>query len=155
MERWRQIWRDGIVPELTRDNLLVLRHALASDDPRLMQRGTTMPPPLMCVQGWPVEAACLLAYPGVVAAGGFALDYDADRKPILPFREDAATVAQAEDSFARLCSAADRRVGEAGAVRHLLGFWDDGLRDDVRVEMLTEVNFNLREREGYEQPRSG
>lgn len=148
MDTWRQVWREGVVPELTRDDLLALRHALLSDDPRLMQRCTTMPPPYQCVAGWPVEGACLLGYPGAVAMGGFALDYDADRKPVLPFREDAAKVAQVEERFARLCAAADRRLGQAGAVRHFLDFWDDGLRQDVVVEMLAEVNFALRSKHG-------
>ncbi len=34
-----------------------------SDDPRLTQ-GSTTTPPLMCVQDWPVEAACVLGFCG-------------------------------------------------------------------------------------------
>src|SRR6187397_2364540 len=57
MESWRLVWRDGFVPVISTSGLEALREALKSDDPRLTQGSTTTPPPLMCVQDWPVEAA--------------------------------------------------------------------------------------------------
>jgi hypothetical protein len=41
-----------------------LRGALRGDDCRLLQRATTNPPPLQCVQQWAVEAACALGFCG-------------------------------------------------------------------------------------------
>jgi len=64
MESWRLVWRDGFVPVLSTAGLEALRDALRGDDPRLTQGSTTTPPPLMCVQDWPVEAACALGFCG-------------------------------------------------------------------------------------------
>ncbi|HVK15764.1 MAG TPA: hypothetical protein VM533_02385, partial [Fimbriiglobus sp.] len=62
MESWRIVWRDGFVPVIATTGLTALRDALRGDDPRLVQGATTTPPPLMCVQDWPVEAADALGY---------------------------------------------------------------------------------------------
>src|SRR5260221_14002844 len=64
MESWRTVWRDGFAPVLALRGLEALRDALAADDPRLVQGSTTTPPPLMCMQDWPVEAACALGFCG-------------------------------------------------------------------------------------------
>ena len=64
MESWRHVWREGFVPSLTTAELIALRDALRVDDPRLTQGSTTTPPPLMCVEDWPVEAACALGFCG-------------------------------------------------------------------------------------------
>lgn len=64
MEAWRKVWREGVAPLLSDTHLEALEKALVSDDPRLLQGATTTPPPLMCVQDWPVEAACALGYCG-------------------------------------------------------------------------------------------
>src|SRR5918992_267026 len=64
MESWRTVWREGFAPVLSLKGLEALRDALAADDPRLTQGSTTTPPPLMCVQDWPVEAACALGFCG-------------------------------------------------------------------------------------------
>jgi len=64
MESWRKVWRDGVEPLLSLGSLEALRNGLANDDPRLLQGATTTPPPLQCVQEWPVEAACVLGYCG-------------------------------------------------------------------------------------------
>ena len=60
MESWRMVWRNGMEPLLSTEGLEALRQALMTDDPRLLQGATTTPPPLMCVQEWPVEGACAL-----------------------------------------------------------------------------------------------
>jgi hypothetical protein len=59
MESWRLVWREGICPCLATPGLEALRDALRADDRRLTQGSSTTPPPNLCVQDWPVEAACV------------------------------------------------------------------------------------------------
>jgi hypothetical protein len=61
---WRLVWREGLAPILPTAGLEALARALRDDDPRLTQGSTTTPPPLMCVAGWPVEAACAVGFCG-------------------------------------------------------------------------------------------
>jgi hypothetical protein len=49
--------------------LASLREALAADSPRLIHGGTTHPPLVGGVEGWPCEGACLIAYPRAAAGG--------------------------------------------------------------------------------------
>jgi hypothetical protein len=130
VESWQLSWRKGFVPQLSTEQLTALRDALATDDSRLSQGSTTTPPPLLCVQDWPVEAACLLGYCGVVAAGGFG----------------TATVGQAEECFARLCFEADSALGEPAACRWVINLWDDTPRPEARRIFLEEVELALRGR---------
>jgi hypothetical protein len=123
MERWREVWRDGFLPSLPPAAVDALRDALRDDDPRLIQGGTTTPPPLACVEDWPCEAGCALGYCGVIANGGFG----------------EATVGQAEEFFARMCFEADQRLGEPAACRHFLNWFDDTPRDELRRELLAEL----------------
>ena len=121
MESWRIVWRDGFVPVLSTAGLLALRAALDSDDPRLVQGATTAPPPLMCVQDWPVEAACALGVCGWLGDG-------------------RATVGEVEEHFARCCFEADHRLGEPAACRWFLNWFDDAPRVEMRRELLAEVD---------------
>lgn len=130
METWRQVWRDGFVPVLSNTSLAALREALEKDDKRLTQGSTTTPPPLMCVQDWPVEAGCAFGFCGAVEMGGFGV----------------ATVGQCENFFARVCFDADRRLGEPAGCRHFLNWFDDTPRDEMRRELLAEVELALKER---------
>src|SRR5258708_20087198 len=93
MESWRKVWRDGIEPLLSTSSLEALQRGLANDDPRLLQGATTTPPPLQCVQDWPVEAACALGYCGWEGDG-------------------LETVAEVEEYFARVCFDIDPRLGD-------------------------------------------
>ena len=127
MESWRQVWRDGFVPVISTSGLEALRDALSSDDPRLMQGSTTTPPPLMCVQDWPVEAACALGYCGWQG-------------------DELATVGEVEEFFARTCFEADQRLGEPAACRWFLNWFDDTPRAEMRRELLAEVERVLDER---------
>ncbi len=127
MESWRLVWRDGFVPVVSTAGLEALADALRGDDPRLTQGSTTTPPPLMCVQDWPVEAACALGFCGWQG-------------------EDLETVGQVEEFFARLCFEADQRLGEPAACRWFLNWFDDTPRDEMRCELLTEVERALAER---------
>src|SRR6476620_1959925 len=145
MESWRTVSRDGFAPVLSLKGLEALRDALAADDPRLTQGSTTTPPPLMCVQDWPVEAACALGYCG----------WQGDR---------LETVGQVEEFLARCCFEADQRLGEAAACRWFLNWFDDTPRDEMRQELLAEVERAIADRaemvvpavpEGVEDPFAG
>lgn len=124
---WRRMWRDGIAPLLSVAQLAALADALTRDDPRLTQGSTTTPPPLMCVLDWPCEAACALAFCGVVDDGGFG----------------TATVGAAEEAFCRLLRESDQRTGQPADVRHFLNWFDDTPREEMRRDLLPEVNREL------------
>ena len=94
---------------------------------RLITGATTNPPPLQCVQDWPVEAACPLALSGWLG-------------------ERLATVGAVEEFFARLCYEADQRLGEPAACRYLLNWIDDTARAEMRRELLAEVEGELTRR---------
>jgi hypothetical protein len=115
------------VPVISTTGLTALRDALRGDDPRLVQGATTTPPPLMCVQDWPVEAADALGYCGWQGEG-------------------LETVGQVEEYFARCCFEADQRLGEPAACRWFLNWYDDTPRDEMRRELLAEVELALAER---------
>jgi hypothetical protein len=127
MESWRRVWRDGFAPLLSTAGLESLRDALAADDRRLLQGATSSPPPLLCVQDWPVEAACAL---GFCAWQGEGLE----------------TVGELEDFFARTCFEADQRLGEPAACRYFLNWFDDTPRSEMRARLLAEVEVVLSQR---------
>src|SRR5262245_32467755 len=129
METWRKVWREGLTPLLSTPGLEALRRALVTDDGRLSQGTTTTPPPLPCVQDWPVEGACAVTYCGWQGDG---LD----------------TVAEAEEFFARVCYDVDQRLGEPAACRWFLNWFDETPRDDMRRQLLAEVNRALAQRVG-------
>jgi hypothetical protein len=133
MESWRLVWRDGFVPELSTSGLLALREALLADDPRLTQGSTTTPPPLLCVQEWPVEAACALGFCGWQG-------------------DDLCTVGQVEEHFAKCCFEADARLGEPAACRWFLNWFDDAPRAEMRRELLAEVELALAGRTPVDPP---
>src|SRR5437763_9030928 len=127
MESWRNVWRTGVATLLSTESLESLREALATDDPRLLQGSTTTPPPLQCVQDWPVEAACALGYCGWIGDG-------------------LETVAEVEEFFARMCFEIDQQMGEPAACRWFLNWFDDTPRQEMRRELLIEVQRTLAER---------
>jgi len=127
MESWRLVWRDGFVPLLSTAALQSLRDGLAKDDPRLTQGSTTTPPPLMCVQDWPVEGADCLGYCGWQGEG-------------------LETVGEVEEFFARACYECDQRVGEPAACRWFLNWFDDAPRDEMRRDLYAECVRAIAER---------
>lgn len=127
MESWRIVWRDGFVPVLSTAGLQALCNALRGDDDRLTQGSTTTPPPLMCVQDWPVEGACALGICGWLGDG-------------------LVTVGEVEEHFARCCFEADTRLGEPAACRWFLNWFDDTPRSEMRRELLAEVELALATR---------
>ena len=124
MESWRKVWRDGVATLLSNEALESLRSGLLHDDARLIQGATTTPPPLQCVQDWPVEAACVLGYCGWQGDG---LD----------------TVAEVEEFFARMCFEIDQRLGEPAGCRWFLNWFDETPRDEMRRLLVTEVKRGL------------
>lgn len=128
---WCRVFRDGFAPQLTTDELESLAVACETDDPRLIQGGTTTPPPLMCMQGAAVEAGCALGFVGAIRNGGFG----------------AATVGQCEQVFADLCHDAGERVGVPDACRFVLNWWDDNPRLQVFREFLSELRAEIGRRQ--------
>jgi hypothetical protein len=92
-----------------------------------VQGATTTPPPLLCVQDWPVEACCALGFCGWQG-------------------EALCTVGEVEEHFAKCCFEADQRLGEPAACRWFLNWFDDTPRDDMRRELLAEVELALTDR---------
>ena len=129
MESWRKVWREGLAPLLPTAGLRALAHALLVDDQHLLQGATTIPPPLLCVQDWPVEDCCPISYCGWKDNTG---------------RE---TVGEVEKFFAQACSQADERLGEPSAVRYFINWVDDTPRDEMRRVLLAEVERELANRE--------
>lgn len=142
IEKWREVWRDGFAPVLPTEGLVALAKALREDDERLSQGSTTIPPPLMCVQDFPIECGCPVAYCFAAANGGFA-DEKATGKQTNP---NAATVGATEEFFARACFDADARLGESAACRFFLNWVDDTPRGEMLRELLAEVELALAER---------
>lgn len=127
MEDWRKVWRDGVAPLLTLDHLIVLRDALERDDPALIQKATSQPPPLQCVQDWPPEGACAFGYCGWKG-------------------DDLKTVGEVEEFFARMCFEVDQRVNEAAGCRWFLNWYDETPRDQMRGLLLPEVKLAIADR---------
>jgi hypothetical protein len=124
MESWRLTWRDGFAKVLPTQGLEALRDALRDDDNRLIQEATTTPPPLMCVQDWPCEAACALGICGWLGNG-------------------LSTVGEVEEFFAKACFDCDQLIGEPAACRWFLNWFDDTPRPKMREELLAEVELVL------------
>lgn len=109
---------DGFVPVISTAGLQALRQACLTDDPRLSQGSTTTPPPLMCVQDWPVEAACALGFCGWQG-------------------EELTTVGEVEEYFALACFRAGEILGEPAACRHFLNWYDTTPRHHMRVVLAS------------------
>lgn len=129
MEAWKKVWREGFAPLLSLPALEALRLALATDDARLLQGITTSPPPLQCVQDWPVEGAEAIA---------FALWQG----------EGLETVGEVENRWAKTCFECDQRLGEPAICRWFLNWHDDTPRYLMLPKLLAEVNEEL-DRRGY------
>jgi hypothetical protein len=81
------------------------------------------------VQDWPVEGACALTYCGWHGEG-------------------LQTVAEAEEFFARICFEVDQKLGEPAACRWFLNWFDETPREEMRRQLLVEVNRTLSQRYG-------
>jgi hypothetical protein len=123
MEYWRHVWREGVAPQLSTPGLEALKKALGDDDPRLVQGATTIPPPLQCVQDWPVEGACAVSFCG--------------------WQDERPLVAQVEEFFAHVCLECDKAISEPSGVRHFLQWFDETARVEMREQLLPEVGRTL------------
>ncbi len=128
MEAWKEVFRYGIVPLLTKENLLALKKGIEEDDPNLIQGATCIPPPINCVEDWPVEACCALSYIG--------------------WKSGLELVREVEEFFARICSYVDQKLGEPAIIRWFLKAWDDNPREKVFSEVLEEINLALGNNNG-------
>lgn len=128
MESWRIVWREGFAPNLSLLGLQALATALEKDDPRLLQGSTTSPPPLMCVQDWPVEGADAIGLTGWLGDG-------------------LTTVGEVEEHFARVCFQCDQLLKEPAACRWFLNFFDETPRTAMRRELLAEVKLAIEGRQ--------
>jgi hypothetical protein len=66
--------------------------------------------------------------------------------------DDLESVGQVEEFFARACFEADHRLGEPAACRWFLNWFDDTPRDQMRRELLAEVELALAQRLPIEAP---
>ena len=130
MESWRTVWREGFAKVTPLAGLLVLKELLEKDDPKLLQGTTTKPPPLMCVQDWPVEGCDAISATGLTPERSFGV----------------ATVGEIEEHFADMCFEADRLLCESAACRWFLNWWDDTPRGTAIAELLAEVEKAISEK---------
>jgi hypothetical protein len=126
---WQTVWRLGIAPQLPTAGLVALQRALATNDRRLLQGASTMPPPLQCVQDWPCEGACAIGF-------------------CCAFTDDVTLkqVSEVEEFFARVCFNCDQILGEPAACRWYLNWFDETPRDEMRAALLVEVDAEIGRR---------
>lgn len=134
MESWRKVWRNGFAPLIVIEWLTALRDGLRDDDKRIVQGQTAIPPVAHSVRDWPLEAADALTFCGWQGSGH-------------------GTVGEGEEYFALLCYRADQVLGEPAGCRWFLNWYDDTPRDQMRCDLLAEVELELAKRIG-EQPGS-
>jgi hypothetical protein len=127
MEAWRNVWRNGFAPNFTSDGLLALRQALESDDCQVTQSATTVPAARPEMMDWPAEGACAITYCGWHG-------------------EHLETVGELDEFFSRVCFEADLLLGESGAARWFLNWYDEVPRDEMRWSLLEEIDRELGHR---------
>lgn len=139
-EGWRRAWRTMVGCRAAwpgaREALGRLSVALSAGDGRLVAGATTVPPPLMCVQDWPVEKADAVAWLGLDRPLPTAEEFAAGAA-------GAPTVGEVEEGFARLCSECDAAMGVPAACRAFLNWFDSGRPGNVWPALLAEVQYNL------------
>lgn len=116
-ERWREVFRTGLVPLLSRETLARLRTALAADDDTILQGDTAHSDHWGC-DDEECCGACLLAWCGWT---------------------QGATLGEVEEAFSTLCYRVDCAFGDPGAVQSLVRWWDESPRDFARAELLAEL----------------
>ena len=121
-----QVFRKGIAPQVSDEQLESLKTALVTDDHRLIQGCTTSPPDLMCVADWPVESCCAISW--------FA------------WQGEEMTVKEVGDKFGNYCYECDVLLSDPGCVRHFLNWFDDTPRNEMRAELAGLIESILQER---------
>ncbi len=120
MELWKKVWREGIAPQMSQDELSSLAKALREDNIDLIQGATCLP---AGTPDAPTEAACALSWGGI-----------------------GQPVKATEDRFQQFCDGCDERMNERAVCRYFLNWFDDTPRDHMRRELLTEVQAALFDR---------
>lgn len=127
MESWRKVWRTGFAPLIRTEGLEALRKALFEDDPRIVQDEIAIPP--ADNQDLPIQRADAITFCGWQGSG-----HD--------------TVGAAEEYFALLTFQVDQSIGEPAGCRWFLNWYEDTPREQMRVELLAEVELELTKRLG-------
>lgn len=135
MEQWRRVWRGGFADAIPIGGLKALAEALRNKSAKLIQGGTTVPPPIMFVHDWKVEQCCGIAYCG----------WKNQDSPL-------TTVGEVEEFFSRVCFEADTRLGEPAACRHFINWFDNTPRDQMIAELLVEVEASIASRDAAQEP---
>jgi hypothetical protein len=125
MEKWRRVWRDGIVPNVDTQGLETLREFLVSDSPRLVQGVISVPPN--------VPGSCDMAPVAACAIGVCGMHL-------------CQTTLAMQRHFSHICDAADSEFEESASTRYFLAWFDDAPREVMRREMLSEVALALKEK---------
>ena len=125
MESWRLVWRDGFAPVLTTDR--------AGGPPRRPRGGR--PPADAGLHDHPAPAAC-------------ACRTGRSRPPARSATAAGRATgwrpsARSRSSSPACCFEADQRLGEPAACRWFLNWFDDTPRDEMRRELLAEVELAL------------
>ena len=140
MDEWRRVFRQGVAPSLSTAGLRALRIALFRDDSRLIQGVTVGVPnatgsasfafwsPVYAISPSPSQGACPI---GLVGWLGDGLE----------------TAAEVHDYFADVARVCDELTGEECSMRHFTQFVDDTPRDQMRAQLLAEVDRVLNERD--------
>jgi hypothetical protein len=123
----RNAFRMGFAPLMSERSLEVLRAALESDDPRLIQGATTLPVPLFGRDRNPVEQTDAIAF-------------------CLWQAEGMDTTEELYEAFHQLVWDAGCALGEPTEARHYLVAWDDLPREEAIAATLEMVNEILSER---------
>jgi len=122
-EEWKRVWREGFAPQFAREGLVALADALRADDPSLIQGATVNPPPLRCHWDDCVTGACAVGFIG--------------------WKDGITRVRDLEEWWADTCHRADERLCDQAGCRHFLNWFDDTPRDEVRTELLAEIERQL------------
>lgn len=124
MESWRKVWREGIAPQLSTKALEELRYGLEKDSDFLLQGACSKPPMLECNYDKECEGGCAMVY-GAWMAG------------------EVKTVGQADEYFHNIVASQLMSDGCDNCVRDFLNWFDDTPRDEMRREMIREVDNEL------------
>ncbi len=127
MEKWRRVWREGLAPVISSAGLEALWQALRKDDPRLQQGAVCSPPALPSNSRATVVGCCSI---GICGWQG----------------EKLSTVGEIDDFFHQTCFEADHRLGEPGGCRWFLNWFDETPRQEMRLELLAEVELACEQR---------
>lgn len=125
--KWKDVFRRGLAPQLTSDELETLLTALVNNDPDLIQ-GKTVEPCGAGVKGdEKPKAGCMIGY-------------------IIWKCRGANEVRDVQNEFACICCGIDVRLAVLSVNRYLLNFFDETPRDKMRPQLIEEIELELERR---------